>query len=139
MKYVAVFDTNILVSASGWKGKPFRCVELSRAGVVESVTCSEILDEARRILRTKLEFPDDEVLDIITDYLTFFRLVTIHGTLPQLSSDPSDTKILECAVEAKATHIVTGDTKHLLPLKEFQGISIVSADDFLSLVLQEKK
>ena len=39
MRPVIVFDTNILFSAVGWKGKPFECVELARSGTVEGVTC----------------------------------------------------------------------------------------------------
>jgi uncharacterized protein len=30
-----------------------------------------------------------------------------------------------------ATHVVTGDRRHLLPLGAFQGIAIVTAADFL--------
>ena len=45
MRFVAVFDTNVLLSAVGWKGNPFHCLELARAGTVEVVTCPEILDE----------------------------------------------------------------------------------------------
>jgi hypothetical protein len=29
----AVFDTNILFSATGWRGNPFPCVERARAGI----------------------------------------------------------------------------------------------------------
>jgi predicted nucleic acid-binding protein len=45
-----------------------------------------------------------------------------------------DHKVLECAVVGGATHIVTGDRRHLLPLGSYQGIAIVSAADFLALV-----
>jgi hypothetical protein len=34
MPLVAVFDTNILFSALGWKGKPFECVDMARSGTV---------------------------------------------------------------------------------------------------------
>ncbi len=50
-----------------------------------------------------------------------------------LASNPADTVVLEAAVEGHATHIVTGDKKHLLPLKAYQGIPIVTPQDFLSL------
>ncbi len=70
MLYVAVFDTNILLSGMGWRGNPYRCLELARAG-------------------------------------------TVVGD---------------------ATHIVTGDRRHLLPLGSYQGISIVTAADFLALM-----
>jgi len=32
MRHVAVFDTNVLLSGVGWKGKPFQCLELARDG-----------------------------------------------------------------------------------------------------------
>ncbi len=41
MRFVAVFDTNILLSGIGWNGNPFRCLELARSGTVEVVTCQE--------------------------------------------------------------------------------------------------
>ena len=45
----------------------------------------------------------------------------------------SDNRILECAVEARADYLITGDTKHLLPLKRFKGVRIVLSDEFLRL------
>lgn len=42
-----------------------------------------------------------------------------------------DNRILECAIQARAHYLVTGDTKHILPLREYQGISICSPADFL--------
>jgi len=47
-----------------------------------------------------------------------------------VKEDPADNKILECAVEANVDYIVTYD-KHLLKLKEFEGIQIVSPAKFL--------
>ena len=32
MPRVAVFDTNVLLSGIGWRGKPFACLELARSG-----------------------------------------------------------------------------------------------------------
>ncbi len=69
----------------------------------------------------------------MADLLTFLKLVSITGTLKADPADPDDDKVLECAVLAGATHIVTGDRRHLLPLGTFQGIPIVTAADFLAL------
>ncbi|MBI2194858.1 MAG: putative toxin-antitoxin system toxin component, PIN family [Planctomycetes bacterium] len=132
MRKVAVFDTNILFSASGWKGKPFQCVELARADIVEGVTCREVLDELAQKLATKLEFSSQQALDTVADLLTFFRLVAITGNLKVVAADPDDDKVLECAVVAGATHMVTGDRRHLLPLGSYLGIPIVTAADFLA-------
>jgi predicted nucleic acid-binding protein len=45
--------------------------------------------------------------------------------------DPSDDKFIECAVALKAGHIITGD-KALLSVKNYSGIEIVTAREFLS-------
>jgi uncharacterized protein len=51
-----------------------------------------------------------------------------------LASNPADTAVLQAAVEGQATHIVTGDKKHLLPLNAYQGIPIVAPLDFLGSI-----
>lgn len=66
--------------------------------------------------------------------ILFSRLVMITNTLRAVAADPQDDKVVECAVVGGATHIVTGDRRHLLALGSYQGIAIVSAADFLSLV-----
>ena len=133
MRPVAVFDTNILFSAVGWKGVPFQCVELARAGTVEGVTCQEILDELAEKLETKLSFSPDHVVETIADLMTFLRVVSIPGVLKAVLTDPDDDKVLECAERAGATHVVTGDRRHLLPMGNFNGIPIVTAADFVAM------
>ena len=44
----------------------------------------------------------------------------------------ADNRILECAVEATADYLVTGNRRHLLPLEEHQGARIVNGPRFLS-------
>ena len=134
MLSVVVFDTNILVSGTGWRGNPYRCLELARAGIVEGVTCKELPDELVEKLQVKLNFSDSQAADTVTDLLIFLRPVTITNTLKVVAADPDDDKVLECAVVGGATHIVTGDRRHLLSLGSYQGIPIVSAADFLALV-----
>lgn len=116
MRPVAVFDTTILFSAQGWKGKPFQSVELARAGAVEGVTCQELLDELAEKIETKLSFAPEQVVETIADLMTFLRVVLIPGVLKAVLADPDDDKVLECAEVASATHVVTGDRRHLLPM-----------------------
>jgi len=132
VRKVAVFDTNILFSAIGWQGKPFQCVELARTGLVDAASCREILDELAAKLQTKLAFSAQQAVDAVADLLGFLRLVTITGSLRVVVADPDDDKVLQCAVAAAATHIVTGDRRHLLPLASYQGIPIVTAAEFLT-------
>jgi len=49
-----------------------------------------------------------------------------------IERDPSDNKFLEAALEAKADFIITGD-HHLLELREFRGVKILSPSEFLKL------
>jgi putative PIN family toxin of toxin-antitoxin system len=130
---VAVFDTNILFSGLGWKGKRFECLQLARSGTVDGVTCRELLDELAEKLETKLSFTPEQVVETLADLLTFMRLVSIPGVLKAVPADPDDDKVLECAEVAGATHIVTGDRRHLLPMGSFKGIPIVTAADFLAI------
>jgi putative PIN family toxin of toxin-antitoxin system len=53
-----------------------------------------------------------------------------EGTVDAVKSDPSDNRILECAIDSKVSYIVSGDP-HLLDLKEFKGIRIVSASQIV--------
>lgn len=110
---------------------------MARQGRVKGLICPEILDELTEKLEQKLKFTPIQVIETIADLLTFLRLITIANTLNFLTTDPNDNMVLECAVVGNATHIVTGDKRHLLPLGSYQGIAIVSAKDFLTLVIPE--
>jgi uncharacterized protein len=132
LRLIPVFDTSILFSATAWRGRPFQCVAAARSAVVEGITCREILDELAEKLETKLRFSPAEATDTVTDLLTFLRLVEISGPLHPVASDPDDDKIVECAIAGGATHIVTSDRRHLLPMDGYHGIRIVTAADFLA-------
>jgi len=122
--------------AVGWKGNPFQCLELARAGTIEVVTCPEILDELTEKLESRLAQSSDIITETLSDLLSVLRVVSITGELKAIAADPDDDKILECAVVASATYIVSGDRKHLLPLGSFRGIHIVSPAEFLTLINQ---
>lgn len=128
---VVVYDTNILLSSIGWGGNPARCLELARRSGVEGLTCTEILMELEDKLPTKLNFSPREIANTLADLHSFLRIVKINNTLKGVTADPDDGKIIECAVVGKATHIVTGDRRHLLPLRSYRNIQIVTARVFL--------
>ncbi len=134
MPPIVVFDTNVLLSGVGWKGRPFKCLELARSGEVEAITCLEILSELAEKLTSKLSFATEQANDTILDLLGFLKLVSIDGTLKAVDADPDDDKILECALAGSARFVVTGDRRHLLPLRSFRGISLVTPAEFVALV-----
>jgi predicted nucleic acid-binding protein len=60
--------------------------------------------------------------------------IVITGQMANLCADPKDDMVLECALAAQATQVVSGDKKHLLSLKQFRGISIVSPAELIRMV-----
>ncbi len=131
MRPIVVYDTNILISGMVWGGVPYDCIKLAMTDRAEGVTCTEILAEFDEKLTTKLEYPQFRTSRIITRLLGFLRMVKITNRLESVPTDPDDNKVIECALVGGATHIVTGDKRHLLPLQNYQGILIVTAADFL--------
>ena len=60
-------------------------------------------------------------------------MFSYKNKLKIVKEDPDDNKILECAVEGKADFIVSQDS-HLLKLREFHGIRIMSPEEFLEML-----
>ena len=137
MALTVVFDTNILFSATGWRGKPFECVELARTGKIQAVTCAELMDELAEKMELKFGFSAEQSAETIARYLSFLRLVKIPNTLEAVPRDPDDNAVIECALEGKATHVISGD-KDLLDLKKFRNIEIVRASEFLEILARSE-
>jgi putative PIN family toxin of toxin-antitoxin system len=133
-----VFDTNILFSATGWQGNPFQCVERARAGEIQAVTCPELVEELAEKLELRLHFSAEQIAETLADYLGFLRVVQITKLLNAVPRDPEDNMVLECAIEGQAQYLVSGDND-LLVLKEFRGIQIVRASDFLKALADAKR
>ena len=133
MKYIVVFDTNILISALfSETGSPFRALALAKIGQIESLTYQEIMDEFLEKLLLKFKFSEDKAQFTIYEILSFSRIVEISGTLKAVPNDPDDVMVIECVVVGNASQIVTGD-KHLLSLVKYQDIAITKAADFVNL------
>ncbi len=140
MAITAVFDTNILFSATGWRGNPFQCVERARVGEIQAVTCPELVEELAEKLELRLHFSRGNRLPktLAVDYLGFLRVVQIPKVLNAVPRDPEDNMVLECAIEGHAQYVVSGDND-LLVLTEFRGVQIVRASDFLKVLADAKR
>ena len=130
-KLKVVFDTNIYISAIIFSGPPEICLEAAQAGEIELYTSKTILLELANKLRSKFGYPEEDIEEILVGLVRFVKVVNPKVKINKIKEDPSDNMVLEAAVEAKGDLIVSGDKKHILPLKEFGGIKIISAAIFL--------
>ncbi|MFZ2411766.1 MAG: putative toxin-antitoxin system toxin component, PIN family [Candidatus Methanoperedens sp.] len=130
-----VADTNIYISAFFWRGKPNRLIHLCYAGKAKLVVSRKIIEELERILLTDEKFKmEREDVALNTEIiLSNAELVEPKATLNVIKEDPDDDRILECAVEGEAEYLVSGN-KHLLNIKEFQGIKILTANQMLEIL-----
>lgn len=126
-----VADTNVYISAILFGGKPEEVRDLAWKGEIEFLLSEEILGEIARVLKRKFGWSDQPISETLEEIRDISTLIIPIKTLSVIKEKESDNRILECAVEGKAQYIVSGDKHHLLPLKEFRGISILSLGEFL--------
>jgi putative PIN family toxin of toxin-antitoxin system len=134
---LVVADTNVLVSAIQFGGKPKHLLDLAAEGHIDLAISEAILEETLRVLRDKFHHTPDEVIETGNQLKVIARTVTPTESINAVDADPSDNRILECAVAADAEVILSGD-KHLLALGIFRGIPIQRVGEFLA-AFQERR
>lgn len=134
MKYYAVIDTNVLVSALlKWDSVPGNVLQFTITGVVTPVLNEDILREYREVLlRKKFHFPEsvvDAILDNLAAQAVFINEEKLDVNLP----DPKDVVFYEVVMEERKNidaFLVTGNLKHF-PVERF----IVTPRQFLDILL----
>jgi putative PIN family toxin of toxin-antitoxin system len=125
-----VFDTNVYISAlTSPNSKAEDAYLLAIDGKIELYTSVPILTEAAKKLREKFLWDDDNITDALKHISKVATVLKPRKHLNVLQDAP-DNRILECAIEASADLIITGD-KHLLDLKEYQGIGVTTISGLL--------
>lgn len=125
-----VLDTSVFVSMllggqvgkinDAWKSEKFILV-------VSDAILSEYLDV---LSRPKLHLTAEIVSIVTARVQRRAQFVIPKETIHAIETDPSDDKFLEAAIAGKAVYIVSGDS-HLLQLKTFRGVAILTAREFL--------
>jgi putative PIN family toxin of toxin-antitoxin system len=132
-----VADTNIYVSALVFGGVAEEVLLLARQHLVELFISAPILDETDGVLRRKFAWTPSRARDAMADIRGYATAVYPKEKIAAVVVDEPDNRILECAVEAKAHFVVSGDS-HLRTLRQFRDILILSPraflDSFASLI-----
>ena len=129
-----VLDTNVVVSGLNFPGNERLVVELALRGRFELFLSSFILEEVAGVLGRKFGWDEDRVTEARR---TLERAATViePQRLPDvIEANEADNRVLECAVEASVDFLITGDRRHLLPLEKHQGVRILNAPRFLSVL-----
>lgn len=120
-----VVDTNVLVSALGWRGASWTIIRMCVEQRLHLLLSSEILKELERVLAyPKFEFSQEEISEYMELVTQTAEIVEPDFRLSVVADDPSDDRILECAQAGGADVIVSGD-RHLKALGSYEGIAIL--------------
>lgn len=129
-----VLDANVYISALLVGRGCEEILTLGRTGVIQVLSSPEIIDEVASVLRRKFHWSPADIRPFLDEASDLCRMIPFDPAEVEFPADPADAKILACGVAGKADVIVTGDKKHLLPLKRYRGIPILSPSEFLEQI-----
>ncbi len=129
-------DTNTVVSGLLWHGAPHELLLLAREGKITLYTSPALLAELRDVLSrpkfiVRLRKVGTTPRKISLEFAALAKLARPEAIVPVVPADPDDDVVLACAISASAQIITSGDS-HLLALKSYLGIPIVTAREFLN-------
>lgn len=125
-----VLDTNIFIAEAlgGEFAEDIIDMILTTPGMT-IVTSEDILVEIQQKLLEKFYWLEERVDLYLSRIRKITDIVKITQSISVVKRDPSDNKILECAVSGSADIIVTID-QDLIKLKSFKGIGIIHPKTF---------
>lgn len=128
-----VIDTNVLISATFWTGKPKQLLNKVRRGEITFLTSGSLLNELREVLIREdkpFKLSPEEAQRIVETIRGFAEMVETWSEVNEYRNE-KDNRVLECAVDGGAMYIISGDL-HLLELKSFKNIKVVTVSNLLS-------
>lgn len=135
----AVLDTNILVSGLiSPHGSPAKIINLFGQKKFALVASEKILAELKTVLHypkifKKYHLDKNQIEKYLKILRAFAEIVSPTLRIRKVLADPADDKFLETCLFADTRFLVSGD-KHLLAIKNYQGIKIIKACDFLKIL-----
>ena len=120
-----VLDTNVLVSAVIFDGRPRKLLNKGIEKQFSIVTSDTILKELGSVLRRpKFKMAEDEIDRIVLTLTETCEIIKVRSSFEVVKDDPTDDVILNTAYDGQADVIVSGD-HHLLELNNFKGMRIL--------------
>ncbi|MBI1883729.1 MAG: putative toxin-antitoxin system toxin component, PIN family [Chlamydiae bacterium] len=127
-----VCDTNILISAFIFPGgPPDQVVTLSRLKEFTLCLSPDILTEFKKVLISKFKYSPTDANLLLERVTSFCEMIYPHEKIEIIKRVDADNRILECALEAKADFLISGDKRDILPLRKIEKTLIITASEFL--------
>ncbi len=125
-----VLDTNVIVSAH-LKNEGFErfVLDLALAKKIQLFLSTEILEEYEDVLARPAFKLDPHRVSASLKWIEKAAIVVFPGKKVQAAKDPDDDKFLECAAEAQADYLVTGNKRHFP--EQWRQTRILNAREFL--------
>lgn len=131
-----VVDTNVVISGIFFGGNPRKIVESVVDGKIEAIATKEIIEEYMEIVDYMVEKKQGKLdHSMLSPLYSSMRLIEAETSV-DVCRDPDDNKFIECAVDAKALYIVSGD-KDLLDVGKYGDVKIVTAKEFCDQYLRD--
>lgn len=126
-----VLDTNIFISAV-LGGRLGVIIDEWKLGKFKLIVTDAVAREYLEVVnRPKFKIPQAEIVAVSDYLLQLGEFVTPTEEIHIIVADSTDDKFLEAALAGKVDFIVSGDN-HLLELKSFREIPIVTAKEFVA-------
>lgn len=136
MKRRIVLDTNVIISTLVFGGKPQIIYEFIIFNkLIEAYSSENALSELLRVLKLKFEYDIDQLRLVEYNFRKIFKIILVSKIPNIINVDPTDNEFLAIAVASGADVIISGD-RHLLNLKKYKNIKIVTPTKFLEDFLE---
>ncbi|MBL8471538.1 MAG: putative toxin-antitoxin system toxin component, PIN family [Rhodocyclaceae bacterium] len=135
-----VLDTNIVLSALLWRGTPHQLlVAIGAQSNIQIYSSAALLGELADVLTRPWAAQRLAVIGrtagaVLADYIEVTELVEPDSVPRVVPGDADDDHVIAAALAARADLIVSGDRKHLLPMRSHRGIPIIEAAEALRLI-----
>lgn len=135
MKYYAVIDTNVLVSAMiKWNSVPGNVIELTFSGTIVPLLNEQIIKEYRNVLGRPKFHLTEEIINSVVGEMERLGIYIDAQELDLTLPDPKDRIFYEVVMEKRKSedaYLVTGNIKHF-PLKPY----VVTPRQMMDIIIE---
>ena len=131
-----VIDTNVVISGAFFGGIPRKIMEMAIDERFSVCANDNIVQEYKETTQEMIADKKGHINEnVLSSFLRELELLSPQSSL-SVCRDPDDDKFINCAIDAKAIYVVSGD-KDLLSMGQVEGILMITAREFYDKLMDE--